>query len=181
MPSLISHAVVAVASGISFAPRNVPNHFWILSLICSVIPDADIITFSFGIPYYHLFGHRGFFHSPFFCLLMGIVVVSVFLRNIGFFSRLWFFYLTFFFLLSASHSFLDAFTNGGLGIAILFPFDNARYFFPWRPIVVSPISVASFISRWGLVVIKNEILWVWFPSFLLVIISRVIRVVTVKH
>ena len=180
MPSVISHAVVAVASGISFAPRDVPHHFWTLSLICSVIPDADILAFSFGIPYHHLFGHRGIFHSLFFGLLMGIFIVSVFFRDIELFSRQWFFYFPFFFLLSASHGILDAFTNGGLGIALLSPFDNTRYFSPWRPIVVSPIGVASFLSRWGLVVIKSEILWVWLPSFLMVIVSRVIRVMAVS-
>jgi inner membrane protein len=157
VPSIISHAVVAVASGISFAPRDVPYHFWALSLICSVIPDAYILAFSFGIPYYHLFGHRGFFHSPFFGLLMGIFIISVFFRGIEFFSRQWFFYFTFSFLLFASHGILDAFTNGGLGISLLAPFDNTRYFFSWRPIAVSPIGVASFLSRWGLVVIKSEI------------------------
>jgi inner membrane protein len=65
VPSVISHAVVAVAAGITFAPRDVPHHFWSLSIVCSMIPDADIIAFSFGIPYHHFLGHRGFFHSLF--------------------------------------------------------------------------------------------------------------------
>jgi len=72
MPSAISHAAVAVAAGISFAPRNVPDYFWPLAILCSVIPDADIVGFSFGIPYAHFWGHRGFFHSPFFGLFMTI-------------------------------------------------------------------------------------------------------------
>jgi inner membrane protein len=181
VPSVISHAVVSVAAGMTFAPRDVPDRYWSLSLICSVIPDADVITFSFGIPYQHLFGHRGFFHSPFFGLLMSIFIVCVFFRHREIFSRQWFFYFIFFFLLSASHGLLDAFTNGGLGIALLSPFDKTRYFFPWRPIVVSPIGVASFFSRWGLAVIKSELLWVWLPSFLMVIVSAVIRVIAVRH
>ena len=56
MPSVISHAAVAVAAGLAFAPRDVPNHFWSLSIACSIIPDTDVIGFSFGIPYGHLFG-----------------------------------------------------------------------------------------------------------------------------
>lgn len=32
-------------------------------------------------------------------------------------------------------------TDGGLGVAFFSPFDNKRYFLPWRPIRVSPISV----------------------------------------
>ena len=51
MPSLISHAAVAVAAGVAFAPRDVPNQFWTLAILCSIIPDADVIGFSFGIPY----------------------------------------------------------------------------------------------------------------------------------
>src|SRR4030042_6463779 len=97
------------------------------------------------------------------------------------FSKQWFFYLIFFFLLSTSHGILDAFTNGGLGIALLSPFDKTRYFSPWRPIMVSPIGVISFFGRWGLAVIKSELLWVWLPSFLMVITSVVIRVMAEKH
>ena len=181
MPSVISHVAVAVAAGIAFAPRDVPDHFWSLSIVCSIIPDADVIGFSFGIPYDHLFGHRGFFHSPFFGLLMGIFLVGVFFRDVGIFSRQWFFYFIFFFLLSASHGILDAFTSGGLGIALLSPFDSKRYFFPWTPIMVSPIGIKGFFSKWGLVVIKSELLCVWLPSFLMVVVSRIIRVLAVRH
>ena len=181
MPSVISHAAAAVAAGVAFAPRDVPNHFWSLSLACSIIPDADVIGFSFGIPYDHFFGHRGFFHSPFFGLLMSIFLVSVFFRDVEIFSRRWFLYFIFFFLLSASHGILDAFTSGGLGIALLSPFDNTRYFFPWTPIMVSPIGIEPFFGKWGLSVIKSELLWIWLPSFLMVIISRVIRVVAVRQ
>ena len=149
MPSVISHAVVSMAAGATFAPREVPNHFWSLSLVCSMIPDVDSIAFFFGIPYSHVFGHRGFFHSPFFGFFLSLILVSVFFRGIERFSRQWFFYFIFLFLVSASHGLLDAFTNGGLGVALLFPFDMTRYFFPWRPIVVSPVGVASFFSRWG--------------------------------
>ena len=85
----------------------------------------------------------------------------------------------FFFLLSASHGILDAFTNGGLGIALLSPFESTRYFFPWTPIMVSPIGIKGFLSRWGLLVIKSEPLYIWLPSLLLVIASTLIR--SVKH
>jgi len=181
MPSIISHAAVAVAAGMTFAPRGVPNPFWSFSIACSMIPDADVFGFSFGIPYHHLLGHRGFFHSPFFGLLMSVFVVNVFFHDVGIFSRQWFFYLIFFFLLSASHGILDAFTSGGLGIALLAPFDNTRYFFPWTPIMVSPIGIQGFFGKWGLMVIKSELLWVWFPSFLMVVASMIIRFWGARH
>lgn len=131
-----------------------------------MIPDADVITFSFGIPYHHLFGHRGFFHSPFFGLFMSLLIVCFLFRERDIFSRPGCFYLIFFFLPSASHGILDAFTNGGSGIALLSPLDKTRYFSPWRPIMVSPIGVASFFSQRGLAVIKSELLWVWIPFLL---------------
>mgnify|MGYP001027437337 CR=1 FL=1 len=171
MPSIISHAAVAVAAGMAFGPRDASERFWSVSIVCSIISDADVFGFSFGIPYHHFFGHRGFFHSPFFGLLIGIFLVTVFFRDE------WLFYLIFFFLVSASHGILDAFTSGGLGIALLSPFDNTRYFFPWTPIMVSPIGVDAFFSRWGLMVIKSEFLWIWLPSFLVVVVSKAIRMV----
>lgn len=181
MPSIISHTAVAVAAGLALAPRDVPPHFWSLAILCSIIPDADIIGFYFGIPYNHFFGHRGFFHSPFFALLMCILIVGVFFRDIEILSRQWFFYLIFFFLVSASHGIIDAFTNGGLGIALLSPFDNTRYFSPWTPIRVSPIGVTAFFSKWGLTVLKSELLWIWLPSFLIVIVSMFVRALVTRH
>ncbi len=175
MPSVISHTAVAVAAGVAFAPENVPDRFWVLSIACSTLPDADILGFSFGIPYGHFLGHRGFFHSPFFSLLLSILLVSIFFRDVEIFSKRWFFYLIFFFLLSASHGILDAFTNGGHGIALLSPFDNTRYFFPWTPIVVSPIGIKAFFSKWGLMVMKSELLWIWLPSSLMVLVSMLVR------
>ena len=50
MPTIISHTVVAVAAGKTFAPNDVSAHFWIISIVCSIIPDADVIGLYFGIP-----------------------------------------------------------------------------------------------------------------------------------
>jgi inner membrane protein len=47
------------------------------------------------------------------------------------------------------------------------PFDNTRYFLPWRPIVVSPIGVGAFFSRWGLEVLASESVWVGIPAVVL--------------
>jgi inner membrane protein len=175
VPSVISHAVVAMTAGLAFAPRDVPQHFWPLAIVCSIASDADVMGFALGIPYEHFFGHRGFFHSPFFGLILGIVLVSLFFRDIELFSKRWFFYFIFFFLVSASHGILDAFTNGGLGIALFSPFDSGRYFFPWTPIMVSPIGIEGFFSKWGLQVIKSEVLLVWLPSGLILFVSTIFR------
>ncbi|MEJ2166975.1 MAG: metal-dependent hydrolase [Desulfobacterales bacterium] len=175
MPSAISHAVVAAAAGAAFAPQGVPDRFWPLAVVCSVLPDADVIGFAFGIPYHHYFGHRGFFHSLFFALILSLIVTVVFFREEQLFSGRWFFYVIFFFLLTASHGILDAFTNGGLGIALFSPFSNQRYFFPWTPIAVSPIGIAAFLSKRGWFVLKSELLWVWLPVSVIAAVPIIIR------
>ena len=53
------------------------------------------------------------------------------------------------FMATASHGVLDAMTDGGSGVAFLAPFDDTRYFLPWRPIPVSPIGVSRFFSGAG--------------------------------
>ena len=55
-----------------------------------------------------------------------------------------------------SHGLLDTLTDGGLGAALLWPFDLTRYFAPWRPIPVAPIGL-DFLSRYGLAVSLAEL------------------------
>jgi inner membrane protein len=52
---------------------------------------------------------------------------------------------------------LDTLTDGGLGIALLWPFSNERFFAPWRPIPVAPIGARMLSSR-GLHVVLTEAL-----------------------
>ncbi|PYR66574.1 MAG: hypothetical protein DMF88_15795, partial [Acidobacteria bacterium] len=75
---------------------------------------------------------------------------------------------------TASHGLLDAMTNGGRGIAFFAPFSNHRYFFPWRPIQVSPIG-AGFFSPRGLRVLASEAVWIWVPSAIIAVSARVVR------
>ena len=58
----------------------------------------------------------------------------------------------------ASHGLLDAMTDGGLGVALLWPISNHRYFAPWRPIPVAPIG-ARMLSGRGLEVVTTELLY----------------------
>ena len=48
-----------------------------------------------------------------------------------------------------THPLLDALTDGGSGVMLLFPFSTDRFFFPWRPIHVSPLGIMRFFSRAG--------------------------------
>ncbi len=71
--------------------------------------------------------------------------------------------MTFLFACAASHGMLDALTNGGLGVAFFSPFEPRRYFFPWRPIAVSPLSVSRFLAGRGLRILAGELKWVVLP------------------
>src|SRR6266571_4529130 len=66
------------------------------------------------------------------------------------------------FLATASHGFLDAMTDGGLGVAFFAPFSNSRYFLPWRPIPVAPLSFEGLLTQRGMRVIRYELALFWF-------------------
>ncbi len=120
--------------------------------VISMLPDLDVIAFSFGIPYENQFGHRGATHSIAVALLIGLVAyllagpLKLPPKKTGLFVA----------AVAVSHGLLDAFTNGGLGPALLWPFTDHRFWAPIRPIFVAPIGLDIF-SMWGLLVILNEI------------------------
>jgi inner membrane protein len=119
-------------------------------------------------------GHRGITHSLAFAAVLAALVVALGFRGPRWTGRrptLW----LLLFLATASHGVLDAMTNGGSGIAFFAPFDDTRYFFPWRPIPVSPISLDRFLSERGLRVLQGEMLWVWLPAGLLVGLGTLAR------
>lgn len=142
--------------------NRVPRHFAVLGAFAAVVPDFDVVGFRFGVDYADLLGHRGLSHSlPFAAALAaGILLVSS--RSLPDRARFpaWL-YLA---LAIASHGILDAFTDGGLGVALLAPFSNERFFFPWQPIEVSPLGLSRIFSARGVQVLASELLWVGVPA-----------------
>lgn len=176
MASLISHAVAALGIGTVFARPQVPKRVWVIGAVCSILPDIDVLGFRLGIHYGDFWGHRGFTHSLLFAgILATLVLVAGLPRALSGLSRGWLW--LYFFLATASHGILDAMTNGGLGVAFFSPFDNTRYFFPWHPILVSPISLTRFFSERGVAVMQSELIWIWIPTGLLAILMLVCRAV----
>jgi inner membrane protein len=175
MASAFAHALVAVALGKGTRLKGKTVKLLALGAFCAVFPDADVVMFKFGVPYQHFLGHRGFSHSLVFALLLGLAITSLFYRRTPLFSASGLKYMLFFFLCTASHPLLDAMTTGGLGVAIFSPFDNTRYFLPWRPIQVSPIGVRNFLSNRGLAVLKSEFLWVGIPSLAYLLLVYLVR------
>jgi inner membrane protein len=126
----------------------------------SLLPDLDVIAFRFGIPYAAPLGHRGATHSFAFAALVGLLAWVLFKhRRLALLAG----------LVVASHPLLDALTDGGLGVALLWPLEGARYFAPWRPLPVAPIGLGMLSPR-GLFVVATEAiafapLWfyAWWP------------------
>ena len=50
MPTIFSHALVATVAGRSWG-RRLPARLWIVSAVCAMLPDIDVISFAFGIRY----------------------------------------------------------------------------------------------------------------------------------
>lgn len=174
MASAFAHALMAVTIGKTYSKKVVSAKFWILGCTCAVIPDLDVMMNNF-VDYGSFFGHRGFFHSFFFCLLLAIIIVSVFYRNEKLFGPTGLKYIFFFFLCGASHALLDMLTTGGMGVAIFSPFDNERYFFPWRVIKVSPMSISRFFTGRGIEILKSELIWVGIPCAIYILLITFVR------
>ena len=109
-----------------------------------------------------MLGHRGITHSlPFACFLGALVAVGLRRRGVALSPLASWLYLS---AATASHGSLDAFTNGGRGVAFFAPFSASRYFFPVRPIEVSPLGVPRFLSDRGIEILANELVWIWLPG-----------------
>lgn len=162
MASAITHFVVAAALALPamearslrgvLARRAIP----VTAGLFGVVPDLDTwAMLVFDIPRGSFFGHRGFFHSPFFLILLagalaGLVARRAGWRATGCLAAVWA-------GAAVTHPLLDMLTDGGSGVMLLFPISAERLFFPWRPIRVSPLSVMRFFDRAG------EILWSELP------------------
>ena len=172
MASAFGHAGAALAiSNVFRLKTKLSIGIILLGVFCSILPDVDVISFKFGIPYKSMWGHRGITHSILFAVIIS-GLLAYFISN----SKRHFFAITsFLFIATLSHTLLDAMTTGGEGVAFFAPFDNTRYFLPWRVIKVSPIGIESFFSEWGLNVIKSELIWIGIPFLLSFLIFKVFK------
>ncbi|GAA4350039.1 metal-dependent hydrolase [Hymenobacter saemangeumensis] len=170
MASIFGHTILGGTIAALLLPERRHARWWAVAAACAFLPDADAIGYKLGVAYESLWGHRGLTHS----LLAAVAVASLLAllsrmlpsRSAPPSGRLW----LLLFLATASHGVLDAATTGGLGVAFFSPFDLERYFFPLRPIKVSPIGIRAFFSSWGLRVLASEALWVALPCMLLLVL-----------
>ncbi|MGX5220896.1 metal-dependent hydrolase [Pseudomonas segetis] len=171
MASAFAHAVVPLVVYAVFKSPPMNLRLLVLAIILAIAPDADVLAFKFGIAYSSEWGHRGFTHSLFFA---GCVAAFFMLFAKPLKSKPWVVFAMCF-IACASHAALDALTNGGLGVALYWPFSTERVFFPFRPVQVSPIGVGAFFTERGLRVITSEFVWIFIPGFVIGLLGVLIR------
>jgi inner membrane protein len=146
MASAITHFVVGAALALPARFDGVLPR-WAVPVTGGLIaaaPDLDTpLMFALDIPWGSLFAHRGFFHSPVFLALFCSLLAAIVAR------RGWVPLAALWTACAISHPLLDMLTDGGSGVMLLFPISEARLFFPWRPIRVSPLGIARFFDRAG--------------------------------
>ena len=173
MPTLFSHPAVPLALGLGLGPRAVPPRLLATGIVASILPDLDVVGLYLGVPYSAGLGHRGATHSLLFAAAVGLAGAFG-RRALGAGAGSCFLFL---FAVTASHAVLDGFTDGGLGVAFLWPWSARRYGAPWvlRVIKVSPITVTDFFAKGGLRVLASELVWIWPPALAVGLILFAVR------
>jgi inner membrane protein len=150
----IGHVAVGLAAARAYAgPEERPS--WLAMVFwpaLALLPDIDVVGFMGGVPYGAAWGHRGATHSLLLAAAGGVatgLAARIFKRPVGLTTAVAVVVL-------ASHGLLDTMTDGGLGIALLWPFSLTRFFAPWQPIPVAPIGPA-FLTLDGATVALSEI------------------------
>lgn len=170
MTTVFTHAVVPLMLGAAAGRQRISGRLLAAGALAAMLPDADVLAFHLHIPYANAFGHRGATHSIAFAALLGLLAALAH-RSLNSTTQRagWFVGLA-----TLSHPLLDACTDGGLGVALWWPFSDARWFAPFHPIAVSPIG-ARFFSERGWHVIVSELCWVWLPVAVLAVCVLMVR------
>ncbi len=163
MASLLTHPAVPLALALALGRERVPPRLLLAGIAASMLPDADVIGFRWGVAYGDALGHRGATHSLAFALALGALAAALAARLRSRAGQAFAFVAA----SAASHGLLDMLTNGGLGVALWWPLSSERLFFPDTPIEVSPIGLRRFLGPAGAAVLASELRWVWLPALAL--------------
>ena len=171
MASIFGHGVVGFTITKLIDNKQIK---WLLlaAIFSTMLPDFDVVAFKLGIAYQHPLGHRGFTHSILFAMLWALVLMFTIGRKN---KLIWFLVI---FLSTISHGVFDAMTSGGEGVGFFIPFNNDRFFFSFRDILVSPLGIKNFFSTWGINVLFSEFKYIVLPClfiFLVLILKISLR------
>jgi len=175
LASAFTHAFTGLMAGKIAPGEPRPRKAWLCLVVLPVLPDLDFFMHRMGIPRESIWNHRGITHSLFFALLLSILAKALWFKELPWSSRKAWNWVGLLLLAIASHGFLDAFTDGGSGVAFFAPFSAERYFFPWHVIRVSPLSIGRFFDGRAWPILQSEFLWVWLPLLALWGLARLFR------
>lgn len=77
MPTVITHAAVLLCIGLGLGSKAIPPRLLFAGIILAMLPDADVLSFKFGVAYGNVFGHRGFTHSLVFAFIVECHVSAI--------------------------------------------------------------------------------------------------------
>jgi inner membrane protein len=112
-----------------------------VAIVLAVLADFDQLPLAFGVPDRGIYGHRGLMHTPLFAVTLGLSALAY--AKLRRWQRPLRAALTTF-LLVASHALLDAMSQEGRGIFLLWPLSAQRFHLVWRPIPDAPTGLAFF-------------------------------------
>jgi inner membrane protein len=158
MPTIIAHAAVPLALWAAADRGRINPRLLAAGIAAAILPDLDVIGFALHVRYVDAIGHRGASHSLLFAAVLALLAAlsSQRLRARPLQAATWIL------ICAASHPLLDTLTNGGLGVALGWPWSEQRWFAPWRPIRVSPFANHFFSAR-GWLTLQSELRWLWLP------------------
>lgn len=169
MPTILSHAALPLALGLGSGA--VSKRLIYAGILASILPDIDVLAFRLNIAYSHALGHRGVTHSIVFALVLALLALA-FAKQLRSSRAIAFSFIG---LSAVSHPLLDMITNGGLGVALWWPFSSERVFAAWQVIEVSPLSLNRVFSARGLAVLQSELFWIWLPAALVAVVMLSMR------
>jgi inner membrane protein len=77
MASIFGHVVVGFTLS-KIISNNNSKLLLVLAIASTILPDIDVIAFSFDIPYEAPLGHRGFTHSILFAVIWATFLMYIF-------------------------------------------------------------------------------------------------------
>jgi inner membrane protein len=169
VPTILTHAALPLIAGWGLGGKcGISARLAVAGSIVAILPDLDVSGFRMGIAYGDPLGHRGISHSLAVAILTGLIA-SFFWKSLRSGRATAFAFLT---LSAASHGLTDMLTDGGKGIAILWPLDENRYFAPIRPIRVSSFGFDGLRSGSFWPTLESEFIWLIIPALLLALLYR---------
>jgi len=167
VPTILTHAALPLIAAVAVGGGRQFRGLAIACAVAAVIPDLDVAGRAFGISPESVLGHRGISHSIAAAAVIGTIGSALLATRYQ-----WRISFPCLFLSVLSHGLTDMLTDGGKGIALMWPVSGERLFAPFRPIEVSPILLRGFENGKLPLVLVSELIWLIAPAILLALLVR---------